>query len=93
MPKKIKNIFELLFPFLFNYVIIELKMYFYQPNYLFKYNGSIYTVKGTHNKDARVILKETSKSISIKKLEPHRFNSGLVAFYERSHGAIPPRLN
>ncbi len=35
---------------------------FYQPNDLVKLNGKRLTVKGTHNKGNRVILKETGKS-------------------------------
>ena len=37
---------------------IRKKKYFYQPNDLVKYNGKVYTVKGTQNKGKYVTLKE-----------------------------------
>lgn len=58
---------------------IRQKRYFYQPNDLVKYQNRIYTVKGTHSKGSRVILKENSKSIKIADLIPYMFRKGLVA--------------
>ena len=57
---------------------IRRKRYFYQPNDLVKYNNKIYTVKGSHNKGSRVILKESGKSINIKDIQPYLFRSGLI---------------
>ena len=37
------------------------------------------TVKGTHNKGTRVILKENNKSISVKELMPYVFRKGFTA--------------
>ena len=55
---------------------IRKSRYFYQPNDLVKYNKSIYTVKGAHNNETRVILKETGKSIKIEDLTPYSFSKG-----------------
>lgn len=57
---------------------IRRNRYFYQPNDHVKYNGSIYTIKGTHNNGTRAILKETGKSIKIGELIPYRFSKGFV---------------
>ena len=37
------------------------------------------TVKGTHNKGTRVMLKENNKSISVKELMPYVFRKGFTA--------------
>lgn len=58
---------------------IRTKRYFYQPNDLVKYDNKVYTVRGTHNKGTRVVLRETGKSIKVDKLIPYKFMSGLVA--------------
>lgn len=52
---------------------IRTQRYFYQPNDLVKHNGKIYTVKGTHNKGSRAILKENEKSVKIEDLTPYMF--------------------
>jgi hypothetical protein len=57
---------------------IRKERYFYQPNDLVKYEGKVYTVKGTHNKGARVMLKESSKSVKVGNLMPYKFRKGLV---------------
>ena len=57
---------------------IRKNRYFYQPNDLVKYNGAIYSIKGTHNNGTRAILKETGKSIKIGDLIPYRFSKGLT---------------
>ena len=58
---------------------IRKERYFYQPNDLVKYQNIIYTVKGTHNKGTRVMLKENGKSIKVGDLTPYKFRKGLVA--------------
>lgn len=58
---------------------IRKERYFYQPNDLVKYQNRIYAVKGTHNKGARVMLKENNKSIKIGDLVPYKFRKGIVA--------------
>jgi hypothetical protein len=58
---------------------IRQKRYFFQANDLVKLGNTVYTVRGTHNKGSRVILKETGKSIKVELLTPHKFMSGLVA--------------
>lgn len=58
---------------------IRQNRYFFQPNDLIKLGNIVYTVRGTHNKGSRVILKETGKSIKVDLLTPHKFMSGLVA--------------
>lgn len=57
---------------------IRRQRYLYQPSDLVKLDGTTYTVKGTHCKGARVILKETGKSVKVEKLQPYRFMSGMV---------------
>ena len=57
---------------------IRKERYFYQPNDLVKYQNRIYTVKGTHNKGARVMLKENGKSIKVGDLIFYKFRKGLV---------------
>lgn len=57
---------------------IRKERYFYQPNDFVKYVNKIYTVKGTHNKGTRVILKENCKSVRIEELKPYKFRKGFV---------------
>lgn len=57
---------------------IRTERYFCQPNDLVKYRNRIYTVKGTHNKGARVMLKENGKSIKVGDLTPYKFRKGIV---------------
>ncbi len=56
---------------------IRKQRYFYQPGDLIKMEGKIYTIKGTHNKGTRVILKENSKSFQVGMLSPYQFRKGL----------------
>ncbi len=56
---------------------IRKQRYFYQPGDLVKMEDKIYTVKGTHNKGARIILKENNKSFQVDKLSPYQFRKGL----------------
>lgn len=58
---------------------IRTQRYFYQPNDLVKYDNKVYTVKGTHNKGTRVMLKENNKSIKIGDLTPYKFRKGIIA--------------
>jgi hypothetical protein len=58
---------------------IRTKRYFYQPNDLVKFEGNIYTVKGTQNNGAYVALKETKKVPKVELLTPYKFMKGLVA--------------
>lgn len=57
---------------------IREQRYFYQPNDTVKYLNRVFTVKGTHNKGTRVILKESGKSVRIMELSPHRFRKGIA---------------
>ena len=57
---------------------IRHKRYPNQPNDLVKYEGTVYTVKGTHCNGKRVILKETDKSVSVTQIEQYRYNKGFV---------------
>ena len=52
--------------------------YFYQPNDLVKYEGKIYSVRGTQNNGAYVALKKMKKVIKVKSLTPYRFTKGFV---------------
>ena len=52
--------------------------YFYQPNDLVRYNGSIYTVKGTQNNGNYVALKEIKKVQKVELLSPYRFSKGFT---------------
>jgi hypothetical protein len=58
---------------------IRRQRYFCQPNDLVKYQDKVYTVKGTHNKGKRVILKEINISIKVEALIPYEFRKGMVA--------------
>ena len=56
---------------------IRKKKYFYQPNDLVKYNGKVYTVKGTQNKGRSIALKEIKKFPKMELLTPYVFKKGL----------------
>jgi len=56
---------------------IRTKRYFYQPNDLVRYNGGIYTVRGTQNKGTYVALRETKKVAKVELLKPYLFRQGL----------------
>lgn len=49
----------------------------YQPGDLVKYNGKIYTVRGSQNKGKSVALKEIKKVPNSKYIEPYMFRKGL----------------
>lgn len=57
---------------------IRTKRYFYQPNDLVKYEGKIYTVKGTQNSGAHVALKESKKVPKVELLKPYKFRKGFA---------------
>jgi len=52
--------------------------YFYQPNDLVKYEGKIYSVKGTQNSGAYIRLNEIKKVPRVDLLTPYKFNKGFV---------------
>ena len=56
---------------------IRKKKYFYQPNDLVKYEGKIYTVKGTQNEGKYIALKEIKKVPKVELLTPYVFKKGL----------------
>ena len=56
---------------------IRKQKYFYQPNDLVKYNGKVYTVKGTQNKGRSIALKEIKKFPKMELLTPYIFKKGL----------------
>lgn len=49
----------------------------FQPNDLVRHEGKLYRIAGSHNKGTRVILQETKKSVSIKKIEIVKYAKGL----------------
>jgi len=57
---------------------IRTKRYFYQPNDLVKFDGKIYTVKGTQNNGAYVALKEIKKIPKVELLTPYKFRKGFA---------------
>lgn len=57
---------------------IRTKKYFYQPNDLVKYDGKIYTVKGTQNVGKYVALKEIKKVPKVTLLTPYKFRKGFT---------------
>jgi hypothetical protein len=57
---------------------IRTQRYFYQPNDFVKYEGKIYTVKGTQNNGAYVALKEIKKVPKVKLLTPYKFRKGFA---------------
>lgn len=52
--------------------------YFYQPNDLVKYEGRVFSVKGTQNKGKYVKLDGLKKVPRVDALNPYRFNKGIV---------------
>ena len=52
--------------------------YFYQPNDLVKYEGKIYSVKGTQNCGAYIRLNEIKKVPRSDLLTPYKFMKGFV---------------
>lgn len=52
--------------------------YFYQPNDLVKYEGKIYSVRGTQNGGAYIRLNEIKKVPRVDLLVPYKFNKGIV---------------
>lgn len=57
---------------------IRTKRYFYQPNDLVKYEGRIYSVRGTQNGGAYIRLNEIKKVPRVDLLTPYKFNKGIV---------------
>lgn len=57
---------------------IRTKRHFYQPNDLVKYNGQIYSVRGTQNNGAYIRLNEIKKVPRVDLLTPYKFNKGIV---------------
>ena len=56
---------------------IRKQKYFYQPNDLVKYDGKVYTVKGTQNEGKYIALKEIKKVPKVELLIPYVFKKGL----------------
>ena len=52
--------------------------YFYQPNDLVKYEGKVYSVRGTQNRGAYIRLNEIKKVPRADLLTPYKFNKGIV---------------
>ena len=52
--------------------------YFYQPNDLVKYEGKVYSVRGTQNGGAYIRLNEIKKVPRADLLIPYKFNKGIV---------------
>lgn len=50
----------------------------YQPNDLVKYNGKIYTVRGSQNGGKYIALKEIKKVPNVKLITPYVFKKGLI---------------
>lgn len=57
---------------------IRKQRYFYQPNDLVKYEGKVYSVRGTQNGGAYVRLNEIKKVPRVDLLIPYKFNKGIV---------------
>lgn len=57
---------------------IRTQRYFYQPNDLVKYEGRIYTVKGTQNNGKYIALKEIKKVPKIELIKPYKFMKGFI---------------
>lgn len=57
---------------------IRKQRYFYQPNDLVKYEGKVYSVKGTQNRGKYVALKGVKKVHKVELLEPYRFRKGFI---------------
>ncbi|GCD12563.1 hypothetical protein [Clostridium tagluense] len=52
--------------------------YFYQHNDLVKYEGKVYSVRGTQNGGAYIRLNEIKKVPRVDLLIPYKFNKGIV---------------
>lgn len=52
--------------------------YFYHPNDLVKYEGKVYSVRGTQNRGAYIRLNEIKKVPRVDLLIPYKFNKGIV---------------
>ena len=59
------------------YFSCSIGKYFYQPNDLVKYNGKVYTVKGTQNEGKYIALKGINKVPKVELLTPYVFKKGL----------------
>ncbi|BAO04883.1 uncharacterized protein CBO05P1_164 [Clostridium botulinum B str. Osaka05] len=57
---------------------IRTQKHFYQPNDLVKYNGKVYSVRGTQNKGKYIRLNEIKKVPRIDLIKPYKFNKGIV---------------
>lgn len=57
---------------------IRTKKHFYQPNDLIKFEGRIYSVRGTQNGGAYIRLNEIKKVPRVDLLIPYKFNKGIV---------------
>ena len=57
---------------------IRTKRYFYQPNDLVKYEGQVYSVRGTQNGGAYIRLNEIKKVPRVDLLIPYKFNKGII---------------
>ena len=57
---------------------IRTKKHFYQPSDLVKYEGKIYSVRGTQNNGAYIRLNEIKKVPRVDLLTPYKFNKGIV---------------
>ena len=57
---------------------IRKQRYFYQPNDLVKYEGKVYSVRGTQNSGAYIRLNEIKKVPRVDLLTPYKFNKGIV---------------
>ena len=57
---------------------IRKQRYFYQPGDLVKYDGRIFTVRGTQNNGKYIALKEIKKVPKLELLTPYRFRKGFA---------------
>jgi hypothetical protein len=57
---------------------IRTERYLYQPNDLVKYEGKVYTVRGTQNGGSYVALRETKKVPRVEVITPYRFRKGFA---------------
>ena len=57
---------------------IRKQRYFYQPSDLIKYEGKIYSVRGTQNGGKYIRLNEIKKVPRIDLVKPYKFNKGIV---------------
>ena len=60
------------------HVSIRKQRYFYQPNDLVKYEGKIYTVRGTQNEGKYIALREIKKVPRVDLLTPYMFQRGTI---------------